>query len=228
MARPPEKTNAQIIEAGLEIEAETSGRVRPTTIRDRIRGGNISRIREVWDDYCQERAQAAAAESDPDLILPGDLLELFEIDQRGQLAQAKERFIAIYRAAKKEASASFAGERTALLQDVAAVREALREADNQNDQLAADIQILRRQANEALAALADERRRSDRLDGQLAAAERAITSAQSAAADARSDQAIIRSELAGMTERALKAEIAIKQGRSGTTRGRSAASRNSS
>jgi|SRR5579859_2678154 len=228
MARPPEKTNSEIVQAGLEIEAETGERVRPTTIRDRIRGGNISRIRQVWDDYCEERARAAADENDPDLILPSALLELYESDQRAQLAQAKERFVAIYRAAKKEATANFAGERAAFVHDIAAAREALREADNQNDKLAAAIQALQRQADEALAALADERRRADRLEGELAAAERATTSAQDAAAHARSDQAAVRSELASMTERALKAEMALERGRNGATRARSTASRKSS
>jgi len=172
--------------------------------------------------------QAAAAQNDPDLILPSALLELFESDQRAQLTQAKERFIAIYRGVKREAAANFVGERTALVHDVTAARNALRDADDQNDKLAADIQALQRQVDGALTTIANERRRSDHLEGQLAAAERAITSAQDAATHARSDQATVRSELASMTERALKAEMAIEQGRNGIGRARPTASRKSS
>ena len=229
MARPPEKLNAEIIEAGLAIEAETGQqRVRPTTIRDRIGGGNISRIRQVWDDYCEDRVRAAAAENDPDLILPPALLDLLESDQAAQLARSKERFMAIYRAVKKEATAAFAVERAAFIQNAAAIRGALRDADDQNDKLAADIMVIRRQADEAQAMLANERRRSDRLEGQLVAAERATSSAQEAATLARSDRAECRSELASMTERALKAELAIEQGRGPVSKTKATASRESS
>jgi hypothetical protein len=94
---------------------------------------------------------------------------LFEAERRARLTHAKERFLAIYRAARTEAAANVVGER--------------------------------------------------------AAAERAIIAAQEAAAHARSDQVAVRAELASMTERALKAEMAIQQGRDRTTKTRSTASR---
>jgi colicin import membrane protein len=57
--RPPEFDDISIIGAGEALEA-AGRRVTQTAIRDRLRGGNVGRIRRVWEAHVAFRAEMNA------------------------------------------------------------------------------------------------------------------------------------------------------------------------
>jgi hypothetical protein len=211
MARPVEKEDWQIIAAGEAIEREAGGKpVRPTVIRDRIGGGNTARIRQVWDDHLADRAQEAARADDPDSVLPPALHEFYLADQEAQQQASSRRFMTIYRTIEKEIAARFAPERSALMTELETARAALRESDDLNDRLTEQLRAVEHRVQHAQADGAEQQRRADRLEGQLAAADQVIAMANEAAAQARADQVAARTEFAAMTERAIQAEAELK------------------
>ena len=125
MARPPTKSEAEIIEAGLAIEAEVIAPVRPTAIRDRVGGGNSNRIRQVWQDFVEARAREAAEPIAADELLPNPIFQMLEAEQAEQAEKVTGRYITLYKAAEKILTERFSIERSALEGNLAAMRDEL-------------------------------------------------------------------------------------------------------
>jgi len=209
MTRPQTYTDADIIEAGRQIEAE-GVEVFPTAIRDRLGGGRLLRIRAIWDAYTAQRTRDSAARVVVTEVLPERLLEMLVTEQDDYV----ERSSALVLSAFLEAERHFAEK---LVGEEARCRAA---ADDAEDRLAQsfaenEASFDARQIAESIAAkanneLSSERRRTRDLNDQLIAAEATVAQLRDevkrARAAANADVAGVRAELAAMLERAARAE----------------------
>jgi hypothetical protein len=213
VGRPAANTGEAIIRAGLEIEDE--GRtVTPNAIRNRIGSGNIPRIRQVWGDFAAKRANDSAPPVVAAQVLPAGLLEMLADEQAAYADEAAGRYLAIYRAVEAAFADRAAMEQRRHRAELSELEKKLAVADEANDGEFAARKQAEQDAAEAGKELATERRRADRLEDRLAAAETALTQARDGwereKATLGAELATVRSELTGMIERAVRAEAGLK------------------
>ncbi|MDR1934980.1 MAG: DNA-binding protein [Candidatus Accumulibacter sp.] len=79
--RPPSITNEAVIQAGQAIQAEGRN-VTAFGLRQKIGGGNPNRLKQIWDEYATNQANAADSEPTAPVELPPDVAE--KIAQVGQ------------------------------------------------------------------------------------------------------------------------------------------------
>ena len=213
VGRPAVITEEAIIRAGLEIEAE--GRiVTPTAIRNRLGGGNLGRIRTVWDTFFAQRARDSAPPVVAAQVLPARLLDMLADEQAAYADEVAGRYLEIFRAVEASFAESAATEQGKHRAELSELEQKLAAADEANDREFAAKKQAEQNAAEANNELANERRRADRLEDRLAAAEAALAQARDGwereKAALGAELATVRSELAAMIERAVRAEAGLK------------------
>jgi len=212
MTRPQTYTDADIIEAGRQIEAE-GVEVFPTAIRDRLGGGRLVRIRAIWDVHAAQRARDSAARVVVTEVLPERLLEMLVTEQDDYVERSSALVLSAFREAERHFAEMLVGEEARCRVAADDAEDKLAHAYNENEAAFDARQIAEAIAAKANDDLANERRRTRDLNDQLIAAEATVAQLRDEVkrvkAAANAEVAGLRSELAAMLERAAKAEARV-------------------
>lgn len=91
MGRVAEYKDEEVVHIGIELE-KNGEQVTTSAIRKRLGGGSSVRIKAIWNAFLDERAKQSTLESsNTDIVLPHELLSLFE-KQSDNLVNALKRF----------------------------------------------------------------------------------------------------------------------------------------
>ena len=99
-------TETDIVQAGQYLEALHPGKtVSPGQIRDHLDGGNVGRIREIWERHLKQRAEAADRARAARISLPSELRTYLVAEEKSFTERIDELCGKVFDIAKKAVQA---------------------------------------------------------------------------------------------------------------------------
>jgi len=196
-------TETDIVQAGQYLEALHPGKtVSPGQIRDHLDGGNVGRIREIWERHLKQRAEAADRARAARISLPSELRTYLVAEEKSFTERIDELCGKVFDIAKKAVQAERAEEEVRLRVEIDTLTRKLQEADDENDASFESQEAAETRLAEVKTENGEERRRADRAEAQLEAI-------KSILADKNDELVAAQAENGKLLERAVRAEAEL-------------------
>ncbi|TKD34371.1 DNA-binding protein [Azotobacter chroococcum] len=205
--RPAEVTTEQIIEAGQALQA--AGRnVTGFALRQRLGGGNVNRLKAVWEEHV---ASQAVTRAEPVAELPIEVAEQLKADSEGLVERLARLAVELNDRAVKAAERRVAE----LVRTTGEQREQMErelvDASTAIDEIETQLAAAQTLYKELNAKLADERERSQGLALELAQVRERTAATEKAAKEAAQAAAQREADLHEQLQQARQAEQAARE-----------------